>query len=263
MFCIVWLDLRAQSPTYINGTFNINAGVPVAWYGDVTFGPNALVYIEDGATAIFYGKNMTVDAAAKFIALPGNNQTGTGTIIFKGSNPLYTNYPLQQTLNGGYSTALDPAFINIEIDNTNGLALSGNVRVSNSIKFTNGHIFLNDFNLVLDSNTNLVNFDVDKHIVTNGTGVLSKEGLANNANFLFPISIAGADYTPATVKNKTIAARTIHVQVKDYTTSVADETTFANKGMDRTWQITASSAGTAEIVLQHNAANNANGAGTN
>jgi uncharacterized repeat protein (TIGR01451 family)/gliding motility-associated-like protein len=263
MFCLVWLGLRAQSPTYINGTFNINAGFPVVWYGDVTFGPNALVYIEDGATATFYGKNMTVDAAAKFIALPGNNQTGTGNIIFKGSNPLYTNYPLQQTLNGGYSTALDPAFINIEIDNTNGLALSGNVCVSNAVKFTNGHIFLNNFNLVLDSNTNLVNFDVDKHIVTNGIGVLSKQGLANNANFLFPVSIAGADYTPATVKNKTIAARTIHVQVKDYTTSAADETTFANKGMDRTWQITASSAGTAEIVLQHNAANNANGAGTN
>ena len=259
----LWFGVQAQTPSYINGTFNINAGVPVVWYGDVTFGPNALVFIEDGATATFYGKNMTVDAAAKFIALPGNNQTGTGNIIFKGSNPLYTNYPLQQTLNGGYSTALDPAFINVEIDNTDGLALSGNVRVSNSIQFTNGHIFLNDFNLVLDSNTNLLNFDVDKHIVTNGTGVLSKEGLANNANFLFPISIAGADYTPATVKNKTIAARTIHVQVKDYTTSVADETTFANKGMDRTWQITASSAGTAEIVLQHNAENNVNGPGTN
>lgn len=259
----LWSGLQAQTPSYINGTFNINAGVPVVWYGDVTFGPNALVFIEDGATAIFYGKNMTVDAAAKFIALPGNNQTGTGTIIFKGSNPLYTNYPLQQTLNGGYSTALDPAFINIEIDNTDGLALSGNVRVGNAVKFTNGHIFLNDFNLVLDSNTNLLNFDVDKHIVTNGIGVLSKEGLANNTNFLFPVSIAGTDYTPATVKNTAIAARTINVQVKDYSTSAADETTFANKGMDRTWQITASTAGTAEIVLQHNAANNVNGTSTN
>lgn len=259
----LWFGVQAQTPSYINGTFNINAGVPVVWYGDVTFGPNALVFIEDGATATFYGKNMTVDAAAKFIALPGNNQTGTGNIIFKGSNPLYTNYPLQQTLNGGYSTALDPAFINVEIDNTDGLALSGNVHVSNSIKFTNGHIFLNNFNLVLGSNTNLVNFDVDKHIVTNGIGVLSKEGLANNANFLFPVSIAGTDYTPATVKNTAISARNINVQVKDYTTSAADETTFANKGMDRTWQITASTAGTAEIVLQHNAANNVNGPGTN
>lgn len=263
MLSCLWLGVKAQSPTYINETFNINAGVPVVWYGDVTFGPNAVVYLEDGASATFYGKNMLVNPNAKFIALPGNNQTGTGNIVFKGSNPLYTNYPLQQTLNGGFATSSNPSFINIEIDNSEGLALLGHTHVSNTVKFTTGHIFLNNFNLVLSSNANLASFNVNKHIVTNGTGVLSKEGLVNNANFLFPISIAGADYTPATVKNTATAARTINVQVKDYTASAANETTFANKGMDRTWQITANTAGTADIVLQHNAENNTNGTGTN
>lgn len=95
-----------QSATYINGSFDINAGVPVTWYGDVEFGPDAVVYLEDGAQAIFYGRSMVVSPSARFICLPGNGQTGTGRIIFRGNNPLYGGYPLQQTLNGGYTTCL-------------------------------------------------------------------------------------------------------------------------------------------------------------
>uniref|UniRef100_UPI0037C18EE5 hypothetical protein n=1 Tax=Daejeonella sp. TaxID=2805397 RepID=UPI0037C18EE5 len=77
-FCLFWLGLKAQTTTYINDAFNINAGTPVVWHGDVIFGPNAVVYIEDGAIAYFYGKNMTVNPAAQFIALPGSGQIGTG-----------------------------------------------------------------------------------------------------------------------------------------------------------------------------------------
>ncbi|MDQ8006026.1 MAG: gliding motility-associated C-terminal domain-containing protein [Pedobacter sp.] len=253
---------QGQSSTYINNNFDINAGVPVTWYGDVTFGPDAVVYIEDGATAIFYGKNMTIDPAARFISLPSNGQTGTGVIIFRANNPLYAGYPLQQTLNGGYTSGINPSLPNIEIDNTAGVSLTGNTRVTNTVKFTAGHIFLNNFNLVLDDDAVFTGFDVTKHVVTNGTGVVVKENLANNASFLFPISIAGLDYTPATVANQA-AARNINVQVKDYSSSSSVETVFATKGMDRTWQISSNVAGAANVSLQHNAATNTNGAGTN
>ncbi|RYD95848.1 MAG: DUF11 domain-containing protein [Sphingobacteriales bacterium] len=252
----------AQAPTYINTTFDINAGVPVTWYGDVTFGPNAVVYIEDGATAIFYGKNMVIDPAATFIALPGNNQIGTGTIIFRENNPSFANYPLQQTLNGGFTSGNNPSLLNIELDNTNGLSLLGNTRVTNQFRFTKGDVFLNNFNLVLGDNATLINYDVNKHIVTNGTGVLTKEGIATNGSFIFPVSIASADYTPATITNN-VALRNISVQVKDYTSSTAIETTFVTKGMERTWQVTSNLVGAATVTLQHNAATNANGSGTN
>ena len=56
----------AQAPTYINTTTTIFAGSGTAWYGDVTFGPNAVVYLQDGASPIFFGKNMVVDPAATF-----------------------------------------------------------------------------------------------------------------------------------------------------------------------------------------------------
>ncbi|TKB98153.1 T9SS type B sorting domain-containing protein [Pedobacter cryotolerans] len=252
----------AQAPTYINTTFNINAGVPVTWYGDVTFGPNAIVYIEDGAMGIFYGKNMIVDPGATFIALPGNNQIGTGTIIFKENNPNHPGYPLQQTLNGGFTSGNNPSLLNIELDNANGLSLSGNARVTNQVKFTKGHIYLNNFNLVLGASASLSNYDVSKHVVTNGTGVLTKEGIANNGSFIYPVSIAGSDYTPATVTNNA-ALRNISAQVKDYATSAAIETTFVTKGMERTWQITSNVAGAATVTLQHNSATNTNGSGTN
>ncbi|RZK60685.1 MAG: DUF11 domain-containing protein [Pedobacter sp.] len=252
----------SQAPTYINTTFNINAGVPTTWYGDVTFGPNAVVYIENGATGIFYGKNMVVDPGATFIALPGNNQIGTGTIIFRENNPNYPGYPLQQTLNGGFTSGNNPSLLNIELDNTNGLSLLGNTRVTNQVKFTKGDIYLNNFNLVLAPNASLANYDVTKHVVTNGTGVLNKEGIPTNGAFIYPVSLASGEYTPATVTN-TAANRSISVQVKDYTASAAVETTFSTKGMLRTWQITSALAGTATVMLQHNSAANANGLGTN
>lgn len=252
----------AQAPTYINTTFDINAGVPVTWYGDVTFGPNAVVYIEDGATAIFYGKNMVIDPAATFIALPGNNQIGTGTIIFRENNPMFPGYPLQQTLNGGFTSGNNPSLLNLELDNANGLSLLGNTRLTNQFKFTKGAVFLNNFNLVLGNSATLINYDLNKHIVTNGTGVLTKEGIPNNGSFIFPVSIAGADYTPATIINNA-AVRNISVQVKDYTSSTAIETTFLSKGMDRTWQITSNLTGAASVTLQHNSATNTNGSGSN
>lgn len=252
----------AQAPTYINTTLNINAGVPVSWYGDVTFGPNAVVYIEDGGIGLFYGKNMVIDPAATFIALPGNNQTGTGRIIFRDNNPTYPGYPLQQTLNGGFSSGNNPSLLNIEVDNAEGVSLLGNTRVANVVTFTRGHIYLNNFNLVLGSFASLANYGVTKHIITNGTGVLTREGIAANGNFVFPVSIANTEYTPATVTNNS-ANRSISVQVKDYTSSASVESTFATKGMDRTWQITSNIAGAANVTLQHNAVTNANGPGTN
>lgn len=250
----------SQSSTYINGNFDINAGVPTTWYGDVTFGPDAVVYIEDGATAIFYGKNMVVDPAARFICLPGNGQTGTGVIIFKGNNPLYTGYPLQQTVNGGYTTSVNPSLPNIEIDNPDGLSLLGNTRITNTIKFTAGHLFLDNFNIVLDDDAIYTGYDVTKHIVTNGSGVIVKEDLATNDSFVFPVSVAGLDFTPVTIANQAVV-RNINVQVKDYTIDV--ETSLANKGMDRTWQISSNIAGAANVTLQHNSADNVNGSGTN
>ena len=250
-----------QSATYINGSFDINAGVPVTWYGDVEFGPDAVVYLEDGAQAIFYGRSMVVSPSARFICLPGNGQTGTGRIIFRGNNPLYGGYPLQQTLNGGYTTGGDPSLPNIEIDNTDGVSLTGSTRVTNSIRFTAGHLYLNNFNIVLDDNAIFSGYDVGKHVVTNGTGVVVKENLANGSSFLFPVSIAGLDYTPATVVNQ-VAVRNISVQVKAYGISPSEEGTFGTRGMDRTWQISGSTSGAADITLQHNSAANANGAGT-
>ena len=258
---VIWLKGYSQSATYINGNFDINAGVPTTWYGDVTFGPEAVVYLEDGATAIFYGKNMTIDPAARFICLPSNGQTGTGLIIFRANNPLYPGYPAQQTLNGGYAAGVNPSLPNIEIDNASGVSLSGNTRVTNTIKFTAGHLILNNFNIVLDDDATFTGYDVNKHVVTNGTGVIVKENLATGNSFLFPVSIAGLDYTPATVSNQ-IAVRNINVQVKNYSSSAAVETSFTTKGMDRTWQISSNIAGAANIVLQHNTATNGNGTGT-
>ncbi|RYD90478.1 MAG: hypothetical protein EOP54_23925, partial [Sphingobacteriales bacterium] len=231
LFILTFLSVigYAQAPTYINGPTTIFASGTTVWYGDVTFGPAAVVYIEDGATPIFFGKNMVVDPGARFVSLPGNSQTGTGRIIFRDNNPIYPSYPLQQTLNGGYSTGADPSLLNIEVDNALGLSLTGNARITNTVQFTRGHIYLNNFNLVLDNDATFNNFNVSKHVVTNGTGVVVKEAVNNGASFLFPVSITGMDYTPATITNNS-ATRNINVQVKNYSGSASIESTFATRG---------------------------------
>lgn len=251
----------AQSPTYINTTININAGSSLIWYGDVTFGPNAIVYVEDGGYAIFYGKIMDVNPSAKFIALPGNSQIGTGFIVFKGNNPLFSDYPKQQILYGGFTASNNQALINIEIDNTDGLALAGHTRVANEIRLTKGNILLNDFDLVLGSGASIKNYTASRHIVTNGKGVLTKEIIGGNQSFVFPVSIAVADYTPAIITNKA-ADRTFSVQVKNFQESAGVTTSFLDKGINRTWQISSNMTGLATVQLQHNAADNNNGTRT-
>ncbi|RYF70854.1 MAG: DUF11 domain-containing protein, partial [Cytophagaceae bacterium] len=69
----------------------------------------------------------------------------------------------------------------------------------------------------------------------------------------------GMDYTPATITNNS-ATRNINVQVKNYSGSASIESTFATRGMDRTWQVSSNMAGPATVSLQHNTLTNPNGA---
>ncbi|KQN32481.1 hypothetical protein ASE92_17940 [Pedobacter sp. Leaf41] len=71
----------AQSPTYINTYITILAADDTVWYGDVTFGSDIVVYLEDGTTTIFYGKKMVILPDGKLIATTGYRQIGMGRVI--------------------------------------------------------------------------------------------------------------------------------------------------------------------------------------
>lgn len=237
-------------PIYIDGSVFIGAADNTQWYCDVTFGPSAQVYIEDGAAPLFYGASMTINPTAQFFSYPGLSQTGTGKVVFRQPNP-NTATTVQQILNGGYSSGLQPALLNMEVDNPSGVSLSGShTRISTGIQMTAGHIFLNQQDLVLNDSADISGYDASKFIVTNSTttaGHLVKESYSGN--FVFPVGRAVGDYTPASINNA--VANAMHVLVQDYATSGSVEA--GANGIDRTWNIYASSAsGSSTINLQHN-----------
>lgn len=247
-------------------------------HSDLLIGPNAVITV-DG--------DWYVTANNVYIH-PGARITGNGTLHLM--NPSAYGKAAATTLfdGGGVAigckvsiennstitlTAIDPAASYPAAGITDpGGAGTNNLKLDNSLNFNNtgAYVTLGNYNVVFTSNaaavvtrTDLNNAGftpdpipgnaADAYLVTSGTGTVVKEGLANAATFSYPVGqSAGSDYTPATITN-TAAARDISLQVKDYAASGATEAN-ATRGIDRTWQITGSTAGTATVALLNNAA---------
>jgi hypothetical protein len=250
--------LTAQTdPIYINGPRYIYAGQNVQWYGNVELGPDAQLYIEDGAKVFFYGASMKLAPGAKIYGANSSWTTltqgsGTGSIVFRQPNP-NTNTTVQQTLDGGSTgLATQNTLTSIEVDNASGLKLiNTDARIGRDIKLTNGYVFCGLKNLVLSSATTITNAGPSRFIVTDGTGFLSREGLGTTA-FTYPVGAgaAAADYTPVILSNAGTADR-FNVRALSTPSNPA-------KCLKNSWQITEAVAGGSNISLslQHNTASN-------
>jgi hypothetical protein len=246
-----------SSPTTISGTFFIYSGSNTQWYGDVTLGPGAQLYIQDGETVTFNGGHFTIDPSAKVYgfnpAFQATEGGGTAVLLFQQPNPL-DNSTVQQTLDGGNNAGLGgmPSLMNIGLDNTLGMALTGNnTRITGTLAFTNGSIALGSQNLQMGPAGLITGFNNTNYAITDGTGNLVKEGLASSSAFTFPVGRAASDYTPAILTNTGGAADDYYMQVKSYAESAATITGPAN-GMDRSWHIYSTTGGTAGLSLTHN-----------
>ncbi|MBY0245137.1 MAG: gliding motility-associated C-terminal domain-containing protein [Sphingobacteriaceae bacterium] len=244
------ISVKAQQATYINHPTTFFANQGFSWFGNVTFGPNAIVHIQDGAKLSFYGETMKVEPGAKFIYINSSGgvvQKGTGAIVFKEGNPLNTGIK-KQNLIGNLG--------NVVIDNINGVRLQGNALISNEVSFIKGKFFLENFNLILAENAQFSNVNEDMYVVTEGTGVI-KKSIPSSKSFTFPVGTS-VSYNPATITTNT-TAQTFSVQVADFTNSLADEKSLASRSIDRTWQIFSDAKTNVELSLQHNVASNQSG----
>lgn len=248
----------AQSDAvYIDGPYHVTAGESEQWYGDVTLGPNAKLYIEDDAKILFYGANFKMEPGAQIYGtdktwLSFEQGVGMGTVAFQQPNP-NNGFTMQQLLNGGNvgNSSTSNTFTTIEINNTKGVKLANSdTRIGTDMIFSSGNLFADTHNLVLDKDARLTGYDATKFVVTNDTGHLVKENYIGE--FEFPIGMAENDYTPAKV-NPT-KANTIHVNVTNYDTSASIEDGIV--GIDRTWNIYGDTNQGATIALQHNSDTN-------
>ncbi len=271
---------RAQNdPIYIHGPYYVYSGLSEQWYANVMLEANAELYEEDNVKILFYGTSLVAMEGAKNYGANASwtsfqNGIGTGRIVFKQANPM-NNSTAQQLLSGGSignagdggnpDAALSNTFTAIEIDNIRGVRLAGsNSRVGTDILFTQGHLYLGNYDMTLSSEGTLTNYDKAKYVVTERSGHLVKENLIANSEFYFPVGMSDAanvdsynnsDYTPATVSSA--ISNTIHVNVTDYANSASiEDAPTGVTGIDRTWNIFGNLNGEAQIALRHNSITN-------
>lgn len=229
--------------TNINGSFSVFGEIGV--FGNLQLGADAQLFFQNGSTLNMLGTATTINSGAEIFGNNTSTLTGTGRILFAG--------PAAQTLDGGNSSAIGgthPSLINVAINNTNNVTLiNTNARITSGLDFINGHLILANNGLELSSSATATNANGTRHVVTNGTGFMAKEGFSSA--FSFPVGRVVSDFTPAVIFPS--ASDNFFVQVKNYSESASDEFVTTD-GVDRTWNIYSTAGTGANIALQHNSA---------
>jgi hypothetical protein len=229
-----------------------NAAVPFRCGGNLTINSGANIFMNSG------GNNMTVplivngninlvgslagsNSIGGDIELKGNwNNNGVAvTNFFPNSRTVTFNGSSNQNIGGSNTTVIPFAFLTI--DNTAGVTLTAyNVEVNNQLNLTNGKVTLGAFNLKLNGlNTPLVGGTSSNYIVTNSTGVLSRN--FNNVATLYPVGPDASTYSPVTLQQSG-TADDITVLVKTapaFVPGVAD----LNQMVNLQWTINESTSG--------------------
>jgi len=268
---LVTIILSPQSfvyaQVYNTGNMYVAPGASVSLWGSFT-NTNTGSVDHQGATIYANGDVSNAGsiniASGAVISLLATNWANTGTAIFSGMGKVSFDGTAAQNIDGGYTSGTQPSFSGIIINNASNVNLTNTAAsVSNALTFTNGSILLGNNNLRLDATASISGAGAGMLVATNGTGYLIKEGVGNSSFFSFPVGRIAGDYTPCSVANTSGSSRNYTVNVKNYTNSTPDEGSNISTGMDRTWQIFADAAGTANITLVHNAVTNTSGPGTN
>jgi hypothetical protein len=108
---------------------------------------------------------------------------GTGVLQLKGS-------ALQNVDAGGFTIP------NLEIDNASNAVLLSNLRIGNSLLFTNGKFQTANFNMTLSPTSVVTGANASRFVWTNGTGQLVKQLTADVASFELPVG-ENTNYRPA------------------------------------------------------------------
>jgi hypothetical protein len=165
--------------------------VSMATKAQLTISSGAVFNIQSGAFVTVQG-DVTSNA----------DITGAGKVILKGTTNQNVN------MNGNIVP-------NLEMDNTANATLTGNLKVSNSVLFTNGKILVGNNTATLTSTATSTGMGTSKFFETNGTGFVRRELSADITGLVTPVG-AGTDYLPVALTNtgSTYATASIAVQAK-------------------------------------------------
>lgn len=238
------------SETYINTNLSIAFFGTQAEFSDtLRIGPNADIEVVNewliASNYVFIDPNATIH--------------GNGTMVFsepstfiiggvaKNSNTVYVD---------GGNALID---VDVRVDNKLNVELiNSNLYLGKRLilNIDDGHVILNNQDLVLDSNATISNYSENRYIVTNNNGELVKEHLTS---FVYPIGAtegigSNHDYTPSELVNTgsrdNIGTR-VFLGVYEYATFGRPQTP---NSVNRTWYISEDTIGGSNIkvTLQHN-----------
>jgi hypothetical protein len=161
---------------------------------------------------------------------------GTGLLQLKGTS-------LQNVDMGGN---LIP---NLELDNTaNATLLNTGTRIGTNMNFVNGRFLLGTQSLTITTAATITGNNSSRFVITNGTGVLTKQALAATA-FTYPVGFSSTEYNPLMIANTgtadDISTRCLQDVLDNGLTGSPVLTDFANNS----WVVTEAIAGGSNLAL--------------
>lgn len=214
----------------------IESGVKFIVYSGSTVVVNGDIVSNDAT----FGNNGTIVLKGDMI----NNtsvlfsDTSAGTIKFNGT--------AAQEITGDY----DVGFYGVtEIDNSAGVSVTNTATgadqtINGELKFTNGKLTLNDFNLTIGA-TDPTGTGLAAYVVTNGTGTLKRNVPADGAtDVTFPVG--NTAYNSLTLKNSVTATADVYgVRVVDNEPANASTDHMVN----RSWEVTEGASGGSDLTV--------------
>ena len=164
--------------------------------------------------------------------------SSTGTFKFNGTTA--------QEITGNH----DAGFYGVtEIDNSAGVSVTSTTTgadqtVNGELKFTNGTLTLNEFNLTIGS-TDPTGTGSATYVVTNGTGAVKRDVPADGStDVTFPVG--NSAYNPLTLQNSSSATTdTYGVRVVDNEPANAS----TDHMVDRSWEVTEGTSGGSDLTV--------------
>lgn len=201
-FLVLSINAMAQQAAYIPAGGKVWNFGNVAFFGDVTndgtlgSSPSSVLY--------FLGKQWTNSYYARLSDESASGIDGIGGLFrFAGNKG-------QQIIAGGYNVAAraGASFPNIEVSNANGIILAdlNDLQIRNDLKLTNGHVYLNGWNLMVGDKTpgSITGYSDQRFIITGretAGGFLYRAKLSSSAGqVVFPVGTNATNYAPAGVR---------------------------------------------------------------
>jgi hypothetical protein len=188
---------------------------------------SATFFIQSGATVTVQG-NVTSNT----------NIQGTGLVLLNGSS--------NQTIDMGGNT-----IPNLTINNTSNAILLSNAQIGTNLTFTAGNILLGNDSLVIGNSATVTGAGSSTgFVVTNGTGVLTKDSLGTTA-FNFPVGYSLTTYLPVSISNAGTVDN-ISVGSIDHVYNNANSSTgtaFTKEVVDASWNISEAVLGSSNLSI--------------